>query len=97
MGATYTNQSYRKAIRYATLKAFPVPKNIKGDIGKTKRWRSDHTWSPNQLRHNAATSIRREFGLEAAQVILGHSKLGTTQVYAEQDTAKAIAVAKAVG
>jgi integrase len=54
-------------------------------------------WSPNQLRHNAATAIRKEFGLEAAQVILGHSEIGTTQVYAEQDTAKAIAVAKAVG
>lgn len=54
-------------------------------------------WSPNQLRHNAATAIRREFGLEAAQVILGHSEIGTTQIYAEQDTAKAIAVAKAVG
>jgi integrase len=54
-------------------------------------------WSPNQLRHNAATAIRKQFGLEAAQVILGHSEIGTTQVYAEQDTAKAIAVAKAVG
>jgi integrase len=54
-------------------------------------------WSPNQLRHNAATSIRKEFGLEAAQVILGHSELGVTQVYAERDVAKAIAVAKQVG
>ncbi|HUP80986.1 MAG TPA: site-specific integrase [Pirellula sp.] len=54
-------------------------------------------WSPNQLRHSAATSIRKEFGIEAAQVILGHSQIGVTQVYAERDTAKAIAVAKAVG
>jgi integrase len=54
-------------------------------------------WSPNQLRHNAATSIRKEFGLEAAQVILGHSELGVTQVYAERDVAKAIAVARQVG
>jgi integrase len=55
------------------------------------------SWSPNQLRHTAATSIRKEFGIEAAQVILGHSQLGVTQVYAERDSAKAIAVAKAVG
>jgi integrase len=54
-------------------------------------------WSPNQLRHNAATSIRKEFGLEAAQVILGHSELGVTQVYAERDVSKAIAVARQVG
>ena len=33
-------------------------------------WRSKHCWSPNQLRHSAATEIRRQFGLEAAQVIL---------------------------
>jgi integrase len=54
-------------------------------------------WSPNQLRHNAATSIRKEFGIEAAQVILGHSQLGVTQVYAERDTAKAIEVARLIG
>lgn len=42
-------------------------------------------WSPNQLRHNAGTEIRRQYGLEAAQVILGHSKADVTQVYAERD------------
>lgn len=30
-------------------------------------------WSPNQLRHTAATRIRNEQGLEAAQVALGHA------------------------
>ena len=55
------------------------------------------SWSPNQLRHNAATSIHKEFGLEAAQVILGHSQIGVTQVYAERDTAKAIEVARQIG
>nr|MCU0706775.1 tyrosine-type recombinase/integrase [Pirellula sp.] len=35
-------------------------------------------WSPNQLRHSAATAIRAKFGLEHAQVILGHSELGVT-------------------
>ena len=61
-------------------------------------WRAKiASWSPNQLRHSAATSIRKEFGIEAAQTILGHSHLGVTQVYAERDASKAIAVAKAVG
>ncbi|MHC4214196.1 MAG: tyrosine-type recombinase/integrase [Planctomycetota bacterium] len=31
-------------------------------------------WHPHQLRHNAATRLRAEFGLEAAQLILGHSR-----------------------
>lgn len=42
-------------------------------------------WSPNQLRHSAATRIRKELGLEKAQVVLGHRELGVTQVYADVD------------
>ncbi len=37
-------------------------------------------WSPHQLRHTAATKIRDQFGLEAAQVILGHSRADVTQM-----------------
>ncbi len=45
-------------------------------------------WHPNQLRHSAATEIRRRFGLEAAQLVLGHSSaLVTEAVYAERDAA----------
>ncbi|HBE67302.1 MAG TPA: integrase [Planctomycetaceae bacterium] len=55
------------------------------------------TWSPNQLRHNAATEIRKQFGLDAASVILGHSEVGVTQVYAEADKLKAIDVASRIG
>ncbi len=54
-------------------------------------------WSPNRLRHTAATEIRREFGLEAAQVILGHSQANVTQLYAERDLAKGLEVAKRIG
>lgn len=54
-------------------------------------------WTPNQLRHSAATRIRREFGLEAASVILGHSNLQTTQIYAETDRLRAIEIAGSVG
>ena len=46
-------------------------------------------WHPNQLRHTAATEIRRRFGLEASQVILGHSQANVTQMYAERDFTKA--------
>jgi integrase len=44
-------------------------------------------WHPNQLRHNFATLARRQFGSEAAQVVLGHSRADMTQVYAERDLA----------
>ena len=42
-------------------------------------------WSPHQLRHNRATSIRFEYGLDAARAVLGHRKLGMTDNYAEID------------
>ncbi|MFO1065502.1 MAG: site-specific integrase [Pirellulales bacterium] len=54
-------------------------------------------WSPNQLRHNAATEIRRQFGIEAAQVILGHSSADVTQVYAEADREQAKSIAARIG
>ena len=54
-------------------------------------------WSPNRLRHAAATEIRRRFGLEAAQVTLGHATANVTQIYAERDLAKAAAIMKEVG
>ena len=54
-------------------------------------------WSPNQLRHTAGTDIRQKYGLEAAQVILGHAAADVTQVYAERDMAKAAAVMQEIG
>lgn len=55
-------------------------------------------WHPHQLRHNYATEIRRLYGLEAAQIMLGHSSaLVTDAVYAERDQAKAREVAKKLG
>jgi len=54
-------------------------------------------WHPHQLRHNAATRIRKECGLEAAQVMLGHSRADVTQVYAERDAEKAREVAAKMG
>lgn len=54
-------------------------------------------WSPGRLRHNAATMLRTRFGLEAAQVILGHAKADTTQVYALRDEKCAIEAIRQVG
>jgi integrase len=54
-------------------------------------------WSPNQLRHAAATEIRKKFGLEAAQVVLGHASADITQVYAERNQRLAAEVIKQIG
>jgi integrase len=47
------------------------------------------TWHPHQLRHTAATRIRKEHGLEAARVVLGHAGAAVTELYAEIDHEKA--------
>jgi integrase len=54
-------------------------------------------WHPNQLRHLHGTEVRRRYGLEGAQVALGHSKADVTQVYAERDLALAERIAREVG
>jgi len=54
-------------------------------------------WSPNQLRHTAATDIRRQFGLEAAQHVLGHATTNMTEIYAEKNLETAARVARAIG
>lgn len=43
-------------------------------------------YSPNQLRHTAATRICERFGVEAARTVLGHGVgNATTSIYAERD------------
>lgn len=54
-------------------------------------------WSPERLRHNAATEARRRFGLEAASALLGHRLVETTQVYAELSRTRALQIAAEVG
>jgi integrase len=48
-------------------------------------------WHPHQLRHAAATELRREIGIEAARVVLGHRSPVMTEVYAEVDRKRASA------
>ena len=61
-------------------------------------WREQHRWHPHQLRHTAGTLIRREFGLEAAQLALGHSSAKVTDaMYAERDMARVMEVMKRIG
>jgi site-specific recombinase XerC len=54
-------------------------------------------WHPNQLRHLFATEVRKSHGLEAAQVLLGHSRADVTQVYAERNLALGTRIAADLG
>lgn len=91
----YTKDSYQRAIARAVVKANRERTEAAADMG-VEPMHLPH-WSANQLRHSKATEIRRKFGLEAAQVILGHAKADTTQIYAERDSALAVEVAKKIG
>ena len=54
-------------------------------------------WSPNRLRHTAATELRSMFGSELTRIILGHSNLSTTEIYAERDLGAASEAVKRIG
>ena len=78
-----------------------TPEEWKGRLGeaweKVEAWRSLHRWHPHQLRHNAATRIRKERGLDAARAILGHRSLAITEVYAELDQGLAAETIRQLG
>ncbi len=94
-GERYSTGTYGRAIAYGCLQAFPAPKGMKGEA--LKQWNREHHWSPNQLRHAFATMVRRERGLEDAQILLGHAKADVTQVYAERDEQRAIETIRKIG
>jgi integrase len=97
--------AYRRAIARACDQAFPPSAPLARGEKETNKawtarltpdqrtqlgeWRRKHRWHPHQLRHTAATRLRKQFGLEAAQVILGHKTLSVTELYAEKNVAEA--------
>jgi integrase len=87
--------SYQRAIARAIVKANKARTEAAADMGVDPILLPH--WHANQLRHSKATEIRRQFGLEAAQVSLGHAKADVTQVYAERDARLAVEVARKIG
>jgi integrase len=83
-GERYDTRSLCHAVLYGVKRANACGSQIPG-------------WHPNQLRHNAATRLRREFGLDVARAVLGHSSPVVTEVYAELDGAKAADAMERVG
>jgi integrase len=112
-GACYQVHSYEVNIERACDLAFPLPAHLaqgehepyddwrarlsEQQLAEVKAWRKSHRWHPNQIRHTFATSVREKYGLEAAQVLLGHTRADVTQVYAERNLNLALEVAKSIG
>ena len=80
----YDTNSYRHAINYGFKNA------------KKAGFVIPH-WHPHQLRHNRGTEIRRKYGIEAAQVALGHARADITEVYAEKNLEQAERIAREMG
>ena len=94
-GSRYTADSYRRAIHRACDLADRHGHGEHPQVPADER--IIPRWSPNRLRHSAATEIRARFGLEAAATVLGHAKADVTQIYAERDMAKAAQIMGEVG
>lgn len=88
----YTKDSYGRAVRRAVARVNKKRVQVDGESAVLIE-----RWSPNRLRHSAATAIRKKFGIEGAQVILGHSSADVTQVYAERDMKLAAKIARELG
>ncbi len=108
----FTAAAYRRAITRGCEIAFGMPKEQRPrgkvlkelsaehleDIKKrAEEWRAEWCWAPNQLRHSFATELRKSESLDVVAAALGHSKITTSQVYAENNLAAAAAVIGKIG
>jgi len=109
----YTKDRYRDLIHRACDVAFPPPAPLArlenetlkawrgrlttNEFAELDKWQAEHRWNPNQLRHSAGTQIRKRYGVEGAQVALGHAQADVTQVYAERDYDLARRIMRDVG
>jgi integrase len=105
----YTVASYRRAIERACELAFGMPDDLRiipiglpaGEEKRRRReaaqWRKEHCWHPNQLRHTFGTQARREGGIETSRILLGHTSIATSEIYAEPDRTTAQKIIAEIG
>lgn len=95
-GERYDSASYHKAVRYAITAANEA---IKTDAAEREIDKPELIpyWTPYQLRHTAATKVRREMGYETAGAALGHTNMSATAIYAERNQGLADEAAKRFG
>ena len=83
-GDMYDTKAFAKALRRAIQKARKAGVDI------------PH-WTLYQLRHTAATRVRREMGYESAGAALGHVNMSATAIYAERNQGLADEAARRFG
>jgi integrase len=106
--ARYDQCSYRAAIQYGCIQAFGMPDEFRwrrDDLPEKRQeraklrvaWLKQNAWHPHQVRHRAATDVRKEGGLEATKVILGHTDIRMSAHYARPDVARAKRLVERIG
>ncbi len=112
-GDHYDSRSFLHAVWHACRQCWPLPERLRRgshekiaawekrlgpeQVKEATQWERQHRFSPNQLRHSFATKVRKEHGLLAAQLLLGHAKADVTQIYAEADECRGVEVASKIG
>lgn len=89
----------KRGMRWETLQEWRERVGVDG-WQELLAWRRAHRFTPGQLRHSFATMMGRTAGKAgeiAAQKLLGHSTLRTTQIYIDPDMSDALELLKQVG
>ena len=94
-GEKYDSDSYYKAVRHAITACNKVRRAEAKAAGVEPELVPK--WTPYQLRHTAATKVRKEMGYECAGATLGHTNMSATAIYAERNQGLADEAARRFG
>ena len=105
-GPKYTSGGYGHAVAYAIKRAnaailarlrAEMPNAGKKELAKAFEEAAVPKWHPHQIRHTAATIIRKRASLDAARAMLGQKSLSMADHYADIDKETCIEAARKLG
>src|SRR5262245_16410920 len=82
--------------RSASERRRRITRWLSNDINFRRPFASEMPTRSRLGRHSRATELR-PYGLDVARTVLGHSKVETTEVYAEKDLAAAMELMGRIG
>jgi len=97
-GDHYTSNTYRRQIE-RTIQRVNEDRLVEAEKAglPTEDVKLIPHWSPLQLRHSAGTEARKAFGLDGAQIMLGHKHARISEVYAEKSAEVGRLIASRIG
>jgi integrase len=97
-GDHYTSNTYRRQIE-RTIQRVNEDRLVEAEKAglPTEDVELIPHWSPLQLRHSAGTEARKTFGLDGAQIMLGHKHARISEVYAEKSAEVGRLIASRIG